>query len=43
MIDSYYIFDDIIDSVEQDKLKSHILGDGIKWLVHENIDRKSVV
>jgi hypothetical protein len=37
MIDSYYIFDDIIDSVEQDKIESHILGDGIKWLVHENI------
>jgi hypothetical protein len=37
MIDSYYIFDDIIDSDEQNKLESHILSDTIKWLEHENI------
>lgn len=37
MINSYYIFDDIIDSDEQNKLESHILGDTIKWLGHKNI------
>jgi hypothetical protein len=37
MINSYYIFDDIIDSVEQNKLESHILSDTIKWLEHKNI------
>ena len=37
MINSYYIFDDIIDSDEQNKLESHILSDSIKWLEHKNI------
>lgn len=37
MINSYYIFDDIIDSDEQNKLESHILSDTIKWLEHKNI------
>ncbi len=37
MINSYYIFDDIISSDEQNKLEYHILNDNIKWLEHQNI------
>jgi len=37
MISSYYIFDDIIDSDEQNILESEILSANTKWLEHSNI------
>ena len=37
MINSYYIFDDIIDSDEQNILESEILSANTKWLEHSNI------
>lgn len=37
MINSYYIFDDIIDSDEQNILESEILSPNTNWLEHNNI------
>jgi len=37
MISSYYIFDDIIDSDEQNILESEILSANTNWLEHKNI------
>lgn len=40
MINSYYIFDDIIDSHEQDTLESYILDNSNVWVEHKNITGK---
>lgn len=37
MITSHYVFDDIINSDEQDLLETNVLSSSTKWLTHNNI------